>query len=300
MRGPARRLRCAPLALRCWRILAAVKQPVVHLVLVSLAFAPMAGLSVGLLSGCQAVSGVRPGATSILDVVAPPDPNEALEDAQDPFRSELRYRGTQTLTGLSINTSQPIASREPALSVLRTNLGDEDPGVRALAARALGSFGDASDAPQVALLLEDEDANVRIEAARALQRLHDPALVDALLRRLDSIAENEAGVRLEAATALGQYRQTRVVEGLIASLDDEHLGVNQRTLRSLRTLTGMDLGTNRATWQAWYRQQASAQAVFASGRNYTYPTYDRRQKWYEYIPLVPKPPNEAPGVPAGM
>jgi hypothetical protein len=247
------------------------------------------------LAGCGIADGVRPGATSILDVAAPPDPSDALKDASDPFRSELRYRGTQTITSLSLNTTQPLASREPALGMLRANLGDEDPGVRALASRALGTYGDASDAPHIALLLSDEDAGVRVEAARALQRLQDASVVDALLARLNMTTEAEAGVRLEAATALGQYRQTRVVEALIAALDDEHLGVNQRTLRSLRTLTGMDLGTTRATWQAWYRQQPSAQAVLAKGTGYVYPVYDRKQRWYEYIPLVPKPPNERPG-----
>lgn len=252
------------------------------------------------LAACGITSNVRPGATSILDVAAPPDPQIALDEAADPFRPELRYRGTQTLTALSLGVSeQPIASREPALGILRNNLADSDPGVRALAARALASFGDETDAPQIALLMADTDVGTRTEAARALQRLHDERVVDVLLAHLRMDDEAEPHVRLEVATALGQYRQTRVVENLIAALDDEHLGVNHRTLASLRTLTGQDLGMNRATWQAWYRAVPNAQQVFAAGAGYVHPAYDRRRRWYEYIPLVPQPPNEIAGVPAG-
>lgn len=253
------------------------------------------------LGGCGVTGNVRPGAKSILDVVAPPDPQIALQEAADPFRPELRYRGTQALTALSLGQGGgPLAAREPALGILRNNLADSDPGVRALAARALGSFGDETDAPQLAALLDDTDPSTRTEAARALQRLHDGSVVDALLTHLNADAEPDPKVRLEVATALGQYRQTRVVENLIAALDDEHLGVNQRTLASLRILTGQDLGTTRATWQAWYRSLTSSQQVFASGTGYVHPAYDRKQRWYEYIPLVPKPPNELPGVPAGL
>jgi HEAT repeat protein len=257
--------------------------------------------SCAFLCACGITSNVRPGATSILDVVAPPDPSVALKEAADPFRSELRYRGTQTLTALSLEAgATPIASQEPALGILRNNLADSDPGVRSLAARALGSFGDETDALQIAALLADTDPQVRTEAARALQRLHDPNVVDALLARLSQDAEPDPQVRLEVATALAQYRQTKVVDALIASLDDEHLGVNRRTQASLRTLTGQDFGLSRASWQAWYRAIPSAQQVFAASTGYVHPAYTRARKWYEYIPLVPQPPNETPGTPAGM
>jgi hypothetical protein len=104
-------------------------------------------------------------------------------------------------------------------------------------------------------------------------------------------------VRAEAAAALGQYAENRVLQTLFAALDDSDLAVNRNALAPIRTLTGQDLGMDRAAWVEW---EAGTEARFAGRQLYTYPAYHRKTRLYEYIPFVPKPPNEASAPPAGL
>lgn len=253
--------------------------------------------SLGLV-GCN--TNVRPGATSILQAFAQPTPAEAANLALDEFDPNNRFRGTQLLAGAS------FAGEDVYMRLFRERLADEDPGVRAVAVRAVGTHGRPEDVASVLPMLTDADVDVRVEAARALQRLHNPEAVPALLDALRVEKQPEPRVRQEAADALGQYRQARVVEALIAALDDDNLGVNTRALASLRTLTGQDFGLSRARWTRFARGAASSEnagsmdALFAAGAGYTYPVFQRGRRWYEYIPLVPQPPNETPALPAGV
>jgi hypothetical protein len=235
---------------------------------------------------------VRPGAKSVLDVFAGPTPKEAAAMAVDEYDPNARFKGIQMLASAS------FAGEEPYMRLFRERLQDEDPGVRGLAARAIGAHGTPADAPTIVAMLTDPDVEVRIDAARALQRLHNPQAIPGLITRLDPEKEQEPRVRQEAAVALGQYQDDQVVEKLIASLADEDLGVNTRVQESLRTLTGNDFGTDRAAWQGWYRSVSAG--VFARAAGYTYPVFQRDKRWYEYLPFVPSPPNESPALPAGL
>jgi hypothetical protein len=243
-------------------------------------------------TACGPIANTRPGMKSVLEVFQPPTPEEALKLATDEFDANKRYQG------LSVITGAPYASEASYVQLFEDRLNDSDPGVRALAARALGSHGSPDNALSIAkLLTTDADATVRIESARALQRLHNPAVVESLFTALDPAKESDIRVRTEAASALGHYGEARVVERLIAAMSDESLPVNLRVQSSLRTLTGHDFGTSQQAWQAWYTQNESA---LASGGGYTYPTFSRGKRWFEYVPFVPGPPNESTGVPAGV
>lgn len=235
--------------------------------------------------------GLRPGATSVLDMVREPSPSEAVDMALDKYNADRRYKGTLLLA------KQRFASEQVYVDLFVERAKDSDPGVRAAATRALGLHGRPEHAPLLVERLKDTDPTVREEAARALQRIHEPAAVDALLAALDRANESEAAVRVEAARALGQYAQPRVLEKLIAALADESLSVNFATVFSLRTLTGQDFGFDRAGWQGWYNATSD---YFAARSAYLYPAFQRSKHWYEYIPMVPPPPNEPSGLPVGV
>jgi hypothetical protein len=246
----------------------------------------------GLIAGCEAVGvELKPGAKSILEAFAGPTPQDAATWAIDPFDADKRYRGTLLLA------NAPFAGEPVYLKLFSDNFRDTDPGVRAAAARGLGTHGSPEHAPLLIERLADDDAGVRIEAARALQRIHSTDAIDPLLARLRPDKEPEAQVRIEAASALGQYPQNRVVEQLIIALADENLAVNRTAQLSLRTLTGQDFGIDRAQWLAWYTSSTNA---FAARSVYVYPVFSRKKKFYEHIPFIPGPPNEAPSTPAGM
>lgn len=249
--------------------------------------------------GCADLGELRPGATSILEVFSGPTIAEAAADAIDPYDPDKRYRGTLFLA------MQEFGGEPVYMQVYLDNLRDSEPTVRAAAARALGRHGEPVHVPLLIETLKDKDQRVRLESARALQRVHNPVAVGPLLtaivepdpRRPDSGGEEDADVRAEAAHALGQYRTEPVVQGLIAALSDRSLAVNRNALESLRTLTGQDFGYDTKEWFDWGQ---SASDLFAAGRPYVFPVYWREARLIEYIPFVPRAPNEQSGTPAGM
>lgn len=253
-----------------------------------------------LLAGCDLE--LQPGAEGIFQAVAPPTPTEAAVWAIDPYDANKRYRG------LTLLANAPFGGEPVYLALYVDNTDDPDPSVRAAAVRALSNHGGPSHAPLLAERLDDEDPLVRLEAARALQRIHNPEVVDALLRHLPEYdlgdpvhdiaasGETDASVRAEVARALGQYAQNRVVLALIGALADRELPVNRNAQDSLRFLTGQDFGFDRRAWQEWYN---SAEDPFAARGVYTYPVFARPKKLIEYLPFVPGPPNETPAPPAG-
>ncbi len=243
-----------------------------------------------LLAGCD-TGDVKPGAEGLLSLVTEPSAVESATWAIDPYDADKRYRGTLFLA------SKPYGGDDVYLQLYLDNLKDEDAGVRAAALRGLGNHGKPEHAEIVAVSLRDKDPIVRREAGRALQRLHYPRVVPDLVRVVNEKNEQDADVRREAATALGQYPDPRVLQPLIGSLgEDTSLAVQQASRDSMRTLTGQDFGFDRRQWLDWLE---STKEPFAGRLAYLYPAFNRDKVWYEYLPFVPPPPNEASAVPAG-
>lgn len=251
------------------------------------------------LCGCAA-DPYRPQTDSILDFLQGPSPEFVAQMAIDPYDADRRYRGTVLLAGAT------FAGEEKYMNLFRLYTKDEDSAVRGAAARAVANHGTPEDATYLIPLLDDPDEIVRREAARGLQRLHNTAAIPHLIRKLSTVPqpgsdakpEDDTQVRADAALALGQYASTTVVEALVTALDDPQLAVNRSTLESLRTLTGQDLGYSRTEWTRWLRSQDQSPTI-AQGV-FVYPGYERDLKWYEWVPFVPKPRLEKPGVPTGF
>ncbi len=244
-----------------------------------------------LLGGCE-LEGIRPGADGLLSVIADTTPEEAAAWSIDPYDADKRYRGTLKLA------TYPFAGEPVYIKLFVDNIKDPDAGVRTAATRALGNHGGPEHVPLLVKSLQDEDKLVRAEGARALQRVHNLVAIPALINAIDEAKELEVDVRSEAADALGQYPDNRVVSELIKALADPSLAVNYATLGSLRTLTGQDFGLDRAAWRKWVD---STKDAFAARSAYVYPVFRRDRKFYEYLPMVPKPPNEPEGSsPVGM
>ncbi len=269
-----------------------------------LASIPIA-VALALPAGCADDLERARGADSVLELVrnrtGGPPPGELAAMAMDPYDANRRYVGTLGLAG-AVFASQPVY-----LALFEDNAGDTDAAVRSAAIRGLAFQGERRHVPYLTKALKDPDKQVRLEAARGLQRLHDPSAIDGLLAAMreptgyppEPGEEGEPDIRAEAALALGQYANPRVVEGLIAALRDESLAVNRASLTSLRTLTGQDFGLDHDAWIAW-RDKAGAAEMFRGRTLYFYPVFNRSRRLWEYLPLVPQPPNEPPAPPAGM
>jgi len=258
---------------------------------------------VGAMAGCESLGLQEPerGTESILAYFAPPTPEEAVEMFQDEDNSDNRYKGAVLLTQAWF-----VSENEAYIELFRDYLlNDPDPSIRAVCARGLGNHADSSYAPALATALRDDpDEEVREEAARALQRIHNPAVVRTLVeasrepdpRNISMASENAAQVRVEAVVALGQYEEPYVVDALISALDDSSLVVHRAAIRSLRILTGQDFGDDPTAWLRW---RQTTKDMFLAGEVYEYPVFTRSKLWWEYVPLVPPPPNEEPARPAG-
>ncbi len=223
--------------------------------------------------------------------------------ATDRYDANARYVGTLALANESF-AGDPIY-----LKLFETNINDVDPAVRLAAIRGLANHGEPRHVNAITPLLKDDNVLVRIEAARALQRLHNEDAIEPLLvscRQPDPYnpndsSESEPEVRAEAAFALGQYDTAKVVRNLIKALDDTDLSVNRSAQHSLKTLTGQDFGLDAHAWQDWSDKAMDKSGTLFLGRGlYTYPVYNRKKRIYEYLPFVPKPPNEVAAPPAGM
>ena len=243
-------------------------------------------LALALAAGACDDSGKRMPGESVFEFLSPPTPAEAVAWAADPYDADKRFRG------LLLLANAPFGGEGPYTEMYRRAADDGDPGVRAMALRALAMHGTAADAAAVTKKLSDENELVRWEAARALQRMYDPESAPALLERLDLRKESNVQVRSAAAWALGQYAQPRVVQGLIGALRDRQLVVNESALASLRTLTGKDFGLDAPAWRAWI---ASSADPFAGRGVYAYPYFERDRTIVEWIIPFFQPPNETPG-----
>jgi hypothetical protein len=241
---------------------------------------------------------------SIFAVFGPPTPQEALAAMVDPHDADRRLRGTAMIAYAPFG-GESVYVRYYVEAVQH----DPDPGVRGVSARALGMHGTAEHAPLIIPLLEDQDRNVRQEAVRALQRLHNAAAIDPLIGRTRAerytgnavsatrVGEADAQIRADACTALGQYAETRVVQALITAIDDDQLVVNRAAAESLKVLTGQVFGEDQRAWLVWF---AGTKEPFAARGTYTYPIFARDKAWFEYIPLMPPPPNESAATPVGL
>lgn len=252
--------------------------------------APMAVIAIPLAMVSCLSTGCETAAQDLAEVFDWNTPSPTQASAWMFHRDPERRR-----TGIALISNAYFGGEEPYLKVYREAVTDADPMVRAASARALGMHGQPEDAPLLATVLKDSSNLARWEAAKGLQRLHNPAVVGALIESATS--DEDLDVRMASANALGQYRQRRVIEALIRALDDRSVGVALHALRSLRILTGEQFNSDPVVWLEWSRQ---VDDPFANGRTYTYPVYTRSNTFLEKVLPVGKPVFEEPGVPVGL
>jgi hypothetical protein len=241
------------------------------------------------LAGCDTISSDFQAFTETFN---PPTPLQAATWAVDTNDAENQRRG------IALLAAAPWGGAEPYKKLYRMYVEEKnsDPLVKAFAIRALGRHGDADDAKLVATQLDSTYRIVRLEAAMALQRLHDPAVADAIWKRL--VLESEDGdIRTELAIACGQYPSDAVFQALVSALDQRELAVNWASLDSLQTLTGQDNGLDSALWLAW---RTGTTTPFRQEEAFLYPTFRRNRDWLDYLLFWVPLTFEDPSLPQGV
>ena len=113
-----------------------------------------------------------------------------------------------------------LADSAPVAILLRA-MKDDDAGVRANAARALGDAGvsDATPLLHVALA-QDSDRSVRANAVAALGKIQDgAAFIELVEGPLSPMTDSSRAVRLETARALRLFAEPRAIPFLVAAID---------------------------------------------------------------------------------
>jgi hypothetical protein len=224
--------------------------------------------------------------------IAPPSPSEAARMMLSPDDPDARRRGTLLIA------NSDFGSVDVYVRAYRDYVENErNPLVKAAAIRALAKHGEPSDASLIAEHLDHENVQVRWEAAKGLQRLHNPVVVPDLLAVLRSPSE-ETDVRVAAATALGQYPEDRVFQGLVAALDARALAVNDAARNALRVLTGQEYDLDPRAWLSWYNDRDGD--PFAAGKDYLYPTFQRKDTLLETLAFWSSRVEEQPAPPTGL
>lgn len=125
---------------------------------------------------------------------------------------------------------------------------------REKAVEALGKIAPPEAVPALVKASTDGMFSVRIAAARALGSYDVKEAIEALGRVLTT--DSNMGVRTEAARALSAKKSKLAIPFLIAGLKDTSFTVQSAAADSLRELTGMDLGTDNAQWEAWQKRES--------------------------------------------
>jgi cyclophilin family peptidyl-prolyl cis-trans isomerase/HEAT repeat protein len=147
-------------------------------------------------------------------------------------------------------------------------LGDRDPEVRRIAARAVtAEFADTAGldrmavAAQVRRLVGDDDAQVRVNALRSVGTFRDSSLVPSVLDRL---ADGDPGVRVQAVEGLADLGGSVAVAALREHIGRRPFAVQRAALIGYARLAKENALDAVAEWladQDWTRRAAGAEAL---------------------------------------
>lgn len=172
----------------------------------------------------------------------------ATDDLIASLQSGDPARIQEAVEGLSLSGAAVV----PAVTA---ELENQQPAVRAGAARILGSIADARSVdPLISLLTTDQDKTVRSAAARALGGIRDPRTVNTLMYAARG-EEPHLEVRVAALTALGEQGNPEGIYYLVRTIRvDFNPDVCDAAAVALQRLTGENFGTDHRLWLQWIRK----------------------------------------------
>jgi HEAT repeat protein len=148
------------------------------------------------------------------------------EDVREALQSEspkVRASGA-ALAGRAL-------SAEEAATLLIGALDDEDSGVRATAASALGDLVvERAAEPLARLVEEDRSTVVRLKATHALRKIDEPSVAPRVAPALSAV---DVELRRQAARTLFELANPATLETLLGALEDEDVRVRAWAARAL-------------------------------------------------------------------
>jgi hypothetical protein len=193
-----------------------------------------AGMLLGLFAGCA--SGLGTTASSAMRVVREsPDPN-------------LRHLAYMRLAEKDRYVRDDQFAEAATLLVNRLQSGKEPVASRAAICRTLGELGRPEGREGLLAAVRDDNPIIRAEACRSLGKIGRPEDASELSRVM--AADSSGECRIAAIEALGELRESdpRVEQMLVDGMKNEDPAIRLAALRSLRSLTGKDLGVDPEPW----------------------------------------------------
>ena len=139
---------------------------------------------------------------------------------------------------------------------------EEDPLVRLEIVRAVGRYSTPAAASVLRSALDDSDAGIRQVACDAWGRRGGPEAAAELARVLSSDVDKD--VRLTAVVALGKTGDRNAVAALGEALTERDPAMQYVAVKSLRAVTGEDLGNDVSRWREYVQRQAPSSSDPAS------------------------------------
>ncbi|HYE99547.1 MAG TPA: HEAT repeat domain-containing protein, partial [Planctomycetota bacterium] len=211
-----------------------------------LALTEDAGLLLPLLSDPD--PGVAGGA---LDTLSRLGSKAALEPAVKLCSSEdatLRSRAFAAVVDIARKTQQ-----EAELPHLFRDILEQAQGVkRAEIVLQLGGAGSKALSGLLVRFLRDDDAQVRAATAQALGNIGDPGINADVLNAVQVERDKWARVALAGASVRLVVREA--IDPIIGWLEDSDADVRIAAQRSLRGLTGANLGLDPEEWRTWRKE----------------------------------------------
>jgi HEAT repeat protein len=173
-----------------------------------------------------------------------------LREAKENGDPNIRYIAYAKLGTPSVYDSE--AQKDEAIQLLVTKLREakEPVAVRAVIVRSLGNLRDRRARHEIIKAANDvENAVIRVEACRALGKVGRPE--DAtLLARIMTVDKLE-DCRIAAIEGLGLLKanDARIYGILLDGMENDDPAIRLECLRSLRAITGKDLGIEAAAWR---------------------------------------------------
>lgn len=196
------------------------------------------GLVLAGVAGCASVTGPTTATSFMMQIERSPDPN-------------VRFKAYRALGSARVYDGND--QRAAAAKLLLANLdpAKEPLASRAMICRTLGDLGDPSAREAMVRLVRDPDPLIRAEAYRALGKVGRAEDATVLMQAMTLDLDDHC--KAAAVEALGSIKQPdpRTEGYLVRALDNDDPRIRFAALKSIRKLSGKDLGAKPEPWRAY-------------------------------------------------
>ena len=165
--------------------------------------------------------------------------------------NNVRSAASNSLVKLYTSTSRDDFQVD-IISILRSKLMDASIDLRKEIVNIFGQLKDPAALDILMNLLTDEDPGVRSVAAMALGNMAvaDKKIIEFLVQRMDQ--EEDLWTRMQIIQALQKTKDYAIIPIMIEALRDPEKKIRLSAARALRAITKRSFGSNYEPWKKWW------------------------------------------------